>query len=467
MTMGEKFIIYQMLPRVFGNMSAKNIPNGSLQENGTGKFRDITMQVLGAIKELNVSYIWYTGVIRHAVAGDIGVKGGAGSPFAITDYYDVAPYLASREEQRMREFESLLARTAKAGMKAIIDFVPNHVSPSYHSAVNSFDDRNFYPGRIHDWDWTDTVKLNYNERDTWEKMRDILMFWAAKGVGGFRCDMVELVPVDFWQWCIAEVKREYPDIIFIGEAYDPSNYPGLFDRGGFDYLYDKTGFYDTLRKIVRGEAPASDITVQWQRLGKYQSRMLNFLENHDEDRISSPYFANSPFGGLAALFVSLFFNTAPFMLYFGQEFGEGPEKTSIFDFCSLPKVREWLRGLKGGDPMKYLGYEEQALYVVYKEFMKKAATEPAMSKGDTFDLEYANPRSEHFNPDRHFVFLRKYRKSIYLCAANFSNERVRIKVNIPAHAFEYFGIEETEYLNSKTPVDVRIASDAGTLLKLQ
>lgn len=465
--MDGKFIIYQMLPRVFGNTVAANIPGGTLQQNGTGRFKDITSQVLNAIKELNVTHIWYTGVIRHAMTGDIGVKGGAGSPFAITDYYDVAPYLASKEEQRMKEFESLLARTAKAGMKTIIDFVPNHVSPSYRSSVNSFDDRNFYPGRIHDWDWTDTVKLNYNERDTWEKMRDILLFWAAKGVGGFRCDMVELVPVDFWQWCIAEVKREYPDIIFIGEAYDPSNYPGLFDRGGFDYLYDKSGFYDTLRKIVRGEAPASDLTAQWQKLGRYQDKMLNFLENHDEDRISSPYFANSPFGGLAALFVSLFFNRAPFMLYFGQEFGEGPEKTSIFDFCSLPRVREWLRGLKAGEPMKYLGYEEQALYVVYKEFMKKAMTEPAMRKGDTFDLEYANPRSEHFNPDRHFVFLRRYRKSLYLCAANFSSERVCIHVNIPAHAFEYFGIAETEELNSRTPVEVRIASDAGTLLKLQ
>lgn len=464
--MREKFIIYQMLPRVFGNTCEANIPGGSLQENGTGRFRDISAKVLAGIRELNVTHIWYTGVIRHAVTGDAGVKGGAGSPFAIVDYYDVNPYLATRESQRMKEFESLVARTEAAGMKTIIDFVPNHVSPSYRSATAPFGDRNFYPGRIHDWDWTDTVKLNYGERDTWEKMRDILLFWASKGVGGFRCDMVELVPVEFWQWCIPAVKSRYPELIFIGEAYDPANYSAYFEQGHFDYLYDKSGFYDTLRKIVRGEAPASSLTGEWQKLGKYQDRMLNFLENHDEDRISSPYFAGSPFGGLAALFVSLFFNTAPFMLYFGQEFGEGPEKTSIFDFCSLPKVRSWLKGLRAGEPMKYLGYEEQALYVVYKEFMKKAM-EPALRKGDTFDLEYANPRSEHFNPDRHFVFLRKYGKSLYLCAANFSSDRVMIKVNIPAHAFEYFGIPETEELNSRTPVDVRIASDAGTLLKLQ
>ena len=448
--MKGKFVIYQMLPRVFGNQRSNCRPGGTSAENGTGKFKDITLSVLEEIRRLNVSYVWYTGVIRHAAAGDPGVKGGAGSPFAITDYYDVNPYLATRENSRMKEFEALVARTRDAGMETIIDFVPNHVSPAYRSTVNSFEERNFYPGHIHDWDWTDTVKLNYSDCDTWEKMKDILLFWASKGVGGFRCDMVELVPVDFWHWCIPAVKKVYPKLIFIGEAYDPANYADLLEKGGFDYLYDKSGFYDTLKKIVRGEAPACSLTGEWQKLGKYQERMLNFLENHDEDRISSPYFAGSPFGGLAALFVSLFFK----------------EKTSIFDFCSLPKVRAWLRGIKAGDPMKFLGYEEQALYVVYREFMKKAS-EPAIRRGETFDLEYANPRSEHFNPDRHFVFLRKFNNSIYLCAANFSNDRVQIKVNIPKHAFEYFGIPETEDLNSSTPVDVRIASDAGTLLKLQ
>ena len=379
-----------MLPRVFGNTRGTSVPGGTLADNGTGKFKDITMSVLEEIRKLNVSYIWYTGIIRHATAGDPGVKGGAGSPFAITDYYDVNPYLASKESNRMKEFEALIARTADAGMGTIIDFVPNHVSPAYRSTVNSFEENNLYPGHIHDWDWSDTVKLNYSDRDTWEKMKDILLFWASKGVGGFRCDMVELVPVDFWQWCIPAVKKVYPKLIFIGEAYEPANYADLFEKGGFDYLYDKSGFYDTLKKVVRGEAPASSLTGEWQKLGKYQERMLNFLENHDEDRISSPYFAGSPFGGLAALFVSLFFNTAPFMLYFGQEFGEGPEKTSIFDFCSLPKVRAWLRGIKAGDPMKYLGYEEQALSVVHREFMKKT-TEPAVGRGVTFDFEYGNP----------------------------------------------------------------------------
>ena len=184
--MKGKLIIYQMLPRVFGNMCQANIPGGTQEQNGTGKFKDITAPVLDEIKKLNVTHIWYTGVIRHAVHGDYGVKGGAGSPFAITDYYDVNPYLASREGSRMKEFEALVSRTKAAGMEVILDFVPNHVSPSYKGTIRPFDDCNFYPGRIHDGDWSDTVKLNYNDRDTWEKMRDILLFWAAKaGTGAF------------------------------------------------------------------------------------------------------------------------------------------------------------------------------------------------------------------------------------------------------------------------------------------
>lgn len=464
--MKGKFIVYQMLLRVFANAHSVNRPGGSLQENGSGKFKDITVSVLEELRRLNVTHVWYTGVIRHATAGGTGVKGGAGSPFAITDYYDVNPYLASRENCRMKEFEAMIARTLDSGLTPIIDFVPNHVSPDYHSAVADFNEQNYCPGRIHDWDWSDTVKLNYGCRDTWEKMRDILLFWAGKGVGGFRCDMVELVPVEFWKWCIASVKKQYPKLIFIGEAYQPENYSALFDEGGFDYLYDKTGFYDTLKKIVRGEAPASSLTAEWQKQGRYQDRMLKFLENHDEDRISSPDFAGDPFRGLAALFVSLYFNTAPFMLYFGQELGEGPEKTSIFDFCSLPRMRSWLRGLRAGDAGKFLDHEASALRDIYMEFLSKT-TEPAIRRGDTFDLEYANPGSEYFNPDRHFVFLRRYGRKIFLCAANFSDEKAVIKVNIPGHAFEYFGIDETEYLNSTTPVEVAIAPNAGTLLRLQ
>lgn len=466
--MNGKFIVYQVLPRIMGNTRSSNIPGGSLKENGTGKFRDITDSVLHEWKRRNVDFVWFTGVIRHAMTGDTGVKGGAGSPFAITDYSDVAPYLSTERSAagRMREFQELIDRTRSNGMGVIMDFVPNHVSPSYKSRKFPLSDCNFYPDRIHDGDWTDTVKLNYGNRDTWDRMRDILMYWAGKGISGFRCDMVELVPVEFWNWVIPQVKKSYPELIFIGEAYQPHNYRAYFEDGHFDYLYDKSGFYDTLRRIVRGEAPASSLTAEWQKLGPYQPRMLNFLENHDEDRITSPYFAGDPFRALSALFVSMFFNTAPFLLYFGQEIGEGPEKTSIFDFCSLPKVRRWLKGVNSGNNKEYLDHEERALYDIYKGFMKKAKESGTIREGNTFDLEYANLSTPGFNPDRHFAFIRYTSDKRYLCVANFSDKPADISVVIPDHAFECMGIAQTETLNSSVPVSVHVERNAGSMIEL-
>ncbi len=454
----EKFIIYQMLPRVFGNKKGAA---------GSGRFGDIDFSVLEGIRKLNVSYIWYTGIIRHAIAGEEGVKGGAGSPYAISDYYDVNPYMASRSAKRMQEFEDLVKRSKEAGMKVLIDFVPNHTSRVYNSATVNFTDENYYPGRTFDGDWSDTAKLNYGSHDTWVKMRDILLFWAGKGIGGFRCDMIELVPVEFWAWCIPQIKKKHKGIIFIGEAYQPENYAAYFDQGGFDYLYDKSGFYDTLRRIVRWEEPASAITREWQRLGDRQPNMLNFLENHDEDRLTSPYFAGNAFRGLAALFVSMFYNTAPFMIYAGQEFGEGPEKTSIFDFVTLPKVAAWIKGLKAGNDTKYLDHEASALYEIYQAFTEIAISESVIRKGQTYDLQYANPYSEHFDPQRQFVFLRKHGKKTFLMAANFTDENVNIKVRIPEHAFEYLGIRSCAEVNAETLVDVHIAPNAGTILRIE
>lgn len=454
----EKFIIYQMLPRIFGNSKV----NG-----GNGKFKDITDEVLSEIKKLNVSYIWYTGIIKHSTAGERGVKGDAGSPYAINDYYDVAHYLASRKSSRMKEFEALVERTSNAGMGTLIDFVPNHVACDYVGEYNPFTDENYYPGKYFDGDWSDTAKLNYSSRDTWEKMRDILLFWASKGIAGFRCDMIELVPVDFWQWCIPQVKKSYPDLIFIGEAYQPENYWNYFNIGQFDYLYDKSGFYDTLRRIVRGEDSASAITGEWQKLGEFQPKMLNFLENHDEDRVTSPYFANDPFKVLSALFVSMFYNRAPFMIYAGQEFGVGPEKTSIFNFCSLEQIRKWNKGVKEGDSQKYLNYTESDLYELYKAFCDIAVNDPVLKKGDSFDLQYANFENPDYNPFKQFAFLRHYKGKVYLCVANFDDKRVDVKVNIPSHAFECYNLEADEILSPQIPVEVSIERNAGSIVRVR
>ncbi len=475
--MEGKAVIYQLLLRAFGRR--KTVSGGSYSINGSGKFDDITDEVLKKIKKLSVSAIWYTGVISHATKTHFRgikdcnpsiVKGEAGSPYAIRNYFDVSPALANNHDNRMAEFEALVRRTHKAGMKVIIDFVPNHVFRQYDTY---FTKDNFYllegplvlpesldsdyvenPAKatgndvFHRYpsvnDWYETVKLNYDNRDTWVKMLDVLKFWAAKGVDGFRCDMVEMVPAEFFGWAFSEVKRIYPNTFFIAEVYGKENYRRYREVGGFDLLYDKSGLYDTLRRIICDGASTRQLTGEWQFLGDLQPRMLNFLENHDEQRIASDFYAGSGRATFPALAVALLFNKAPFMLYFGQEFGErGMEqegfsgldgRTSIFDYCNVPSIRSWL--------LDRLTVEELVVYKEYCRLLKIATSDALFACGETYDLMYANPDSERFDGDRQFAFMRGYEGSCMLVVANFAERPVEIEVNIPSEAYSYFGMEK-------------------------
>ena len=525
-----KHIIYQLFIRAFGN-KRQTLPGGSYSINGSGKFNDITPELLRSLREdLSISHIWYTGVIAHASKTDWSaygipsahpsvVKGEAGSPYAITDYYDVAAELAEDIPSRMAEFEALVERTHTAGLRVVIDFVPNHLSRCYHGASTAAsaagapsagaapaaagatvgalfgaeDDptqafcpqNNFYylpaeelhlpdaalasataatavsaagsaaaadcpcgtaasnctgnsaaaaaPYREYPakatgndcfsaWpsvnDWYDTVKLNYGvdyasgrtyfepRPRTWGMMLDVLLFWASKGVDGFRCDMAEMVPVQFWHWAIAEVKHKYPQTLFVAEVYNPSLYSSYLDYGGFDLLYDKVGMYDTLKLVSQHHLPASAITGAWQAVDKIQNRMLNFLENHDEQRLASSFNLGSPWRAIPELGVSLLFNRAPFMLYCAQEYGErGMEsegfsgldgRTSIFDYCSIPAVRE-------------VTPEGLMLRSLYSQLLTLARTESAFFQGYTFDLTYCNPQHSATK----FIFARRPRKTFY------------------------------------------------------
>ena len=140
----NKIIIYQVFTRLFGNNNNHCVYNGDITTNGCGKMADFTLKALGEIKKLGTTHIWYTGIIEHATQTDYRrynispdhpaiVKGKAGSPYAIKDYYDVDPDLATSIPDRMKEFENLVKRSHKAGLKVIIDFVPNHVARQYGS----------------------------------------------------------------------------------------------------------------------------------------------------------------------------------------------------------------------------------------------------------------------------------------------------------------------------------------------
>lgn len=552
----NKPIIYQILPRLWGNNVENPVENGSLSENGTGKFSDIDDASLDYFKWLGCSHIWYTGVLRHSTqASEHGctpshpqfVKGKAGSPYAICDYYDVNAYLADNPDERMAEFESLIERTHAKGLKVLIDFVPNHVSRDYgkidpqpgHPVLGAEDDKSvhwkaendffYYPGESLSLptpcpegmqpysetpamatgnncynscpginDWFETVKINYCDwhTPTWDKMLDIIRFWASKGVDGFRCDMVELVPPQFFKWLIENIKKEYPSIIFIAEVYKKDLYGEYIRNVGFDYLYDKSGLYDTLRIIV--EKNVSDdgmpvelwqstagITRNWQYLGDLQPYMLNFLENHDEQRYGSDFFGKDALKTFAPLYTSLFLNTAPFMIYFGEEVGEkGMDKegfsgrdgrTTIFDWWSVGSVRRLRKVIsrKSYTDMNIdtlvedgLSQEEAEIFVRYAEAIRLAANDEAISKGTTYDLSYCNYSSDGFNKDRHYAFLRDYEDHTLLVAVNFSSNEAKLKLQIPEHAFEWMQIKKSDTLYPGKSIEVTVAPYGGTIISL-
>ena len=549
----DKIIIYQLLPRLYGNRNTTRKENGSIADNGCGKFNDLTTSVLKSIQQKGVSHIWFTGVIRHATKTDYTahgipanhpaiVKGNAGSPYAITDYYDVDPDLAEDVDNRMAEFEALVSRARKARLGVIIDFVPNHVARQYASLckpkgvkdLGADDNRdhgfnpqnNFYycpgcsfepyldlyagtaepyheepakatgndhfdnkPGQN---DWYETVKLNYGVDyyaggigyfnpvpDTWFKMRDILLFWASKGIQGVRCDMAEMVPVEFWRWAIAEVRRQYPDYLFIGEVYNPALYR-QYVEAGFTYLYDKVGMYDTLRDITAGGS-ATRITSAWQSTDDIANHMLYFLENHDEQRIASQFFAGDAFKAVPAFVVSTLFRSCPYMHYFAQEYGEkGMDKegfsgcdgrTTIFDYWSVDTMCRADEGKLTDD--------EKALADIYSRIMNFARTDKTVS-GQSYDLMYANPHSASFNPDRQYAFLRRSGRQLLVVVVNFDSLDRNIKLNIPEHAFEYLNLPDGKdiegediltgasvavRLSSQEPLSIIVPKNGAAILK--
>lgn len=478
------------------------VRSGSLEQNGCGKLADITNDVLHSLVQMGVTYVWYTGVIRHATQTDYTrhgipsnnphvVKGKAGSPYAIVDYYDIDPDLAVDVEHRQNEFDALVSRTHQAGLKVILDFVPNHVAREYHSiakpdGVNDLGegdntdqffapDNNFYyltgqsfaptmgcgdyqecparatgndcftasPGK---YDWYETIKLNYgidpwNDSrhfhpipDTWHKMLHIIQYWASRGIDGLRCDMAHMVPVEFWHWAIAQVKQQYPQLIFIAEIYDVALYESYINYGGFDYLYDKVTLYDSLVNILTHNHSTGELTHCWQTVNPWRDHMLHFMENHDEVRLASAHFCDDPVVARPALVVSATLDRGPMMIYNGQELGEkGDEaegyrgadgRTTIFDYWSMSTVRQWL--VKG----KFNGRHRVRDY--YKKVLRLCIQESAISEGEMFDLMYVNPLLH-----RQYAYLRHHDGELLLIVANFADHEVTVDVTVPSHAFEH------------------------------
>lgn len=540
----KKIFIYQILPRLFGNTVSNNIKNGSIVENGCGKFADISSDLLNKLKDDGYTHIWLIGVLAHASTTEYIeyglprefpeiIKGRAGSPYAVRDYYDVDPDLAVNVDKRMDEFEATIERIHKAGMKVIIDFIPNHLARNYRSInkpdhIEDFGDEddqgvwfsnrnNFYymPGEELNldfvkskypnakyeeipakatgndsftshpsiYDWYETVKLNYGIDylgggarhfwpipDTWHKMKDILLYWADKNIDGFRCDMAEMVPVEFWEWVVPQVKEDYPGIVFIAEIYNPSLYRSYLGDNIFDYLYDKVGLYDVLRDVAAGHKPSSDISFALNAVGDIQHKMLNFIENHDEQRVASDFFLSDANAGKPLMIVSACVNTNPVMVYFGQELGEpgmdeegfsGRDgRTTIFDYWSVDSVRRWNNEGKWNDDLLTDG--EKGLKLFYSRLVSLCNKEKALSHGLFYDLMFANYENMGFDSTKQFAFLRGYKDDLVLVVANFDNKPVEIVVEIPEHAFQFFNYAEKSKFVAKPLLEADVSEIAFT-----
>ena len=503
-----KPIIYQLLPRTFTNYNETRKPNGTKEENGCGTFNGITSKALQAIFDLGATHVWYTGVIRHATAEfntPSIVKGKAGSPYAITDYYDVDPDLSVDPTKRMAEFEALVRRTHKVGLKVVIDFVPNHVAREYKSVckprgikdlgqtdhpewafspLNNFyyipDQRfapNFdiagyeeYPAKVtgndcfspnpNKDDWYETIKLNYGvyyqgggEKqfnpipDTWKKMLDILRFWSRKGIDAFRVDMAEMVPVEFWRWVIQQVHTYYPDVEFIAECYNPALYRDYLNAG-FKYLYDKVGMYEYLRGVTSKNWAVEGITQHWQSVEDMQEYMLYFLENHDEQRIASGFFCGRGMCAEPAMIVAATLGKNPLLIYAGQELGEkGMDFEGFSGINGRTTIFDYwgVKSLQAwANKGKFDGKNLDDEQKELRKFYQKLLISARDEKAINDGLMYdlEYAQTENFNKHEQFAFLRKKDNDILLIVTNFDDKQVDIQVRLPLDAFMYLQQEE-------------------------
>lgn len=527
-----KVIIYQMLPRLFGNKVTVNKPYGTIEENGVGKFNEITETALQSLKDMGITHVWYTGILEHGTLTDYTkhgiplddadiVKGRAGSPYAVKDYYDVDPDLAVDVPNRMKEFEDLVQRTHAQGLKVLIDFVPNHVFRAYHSDakpddvkdLGEGDDKtkafsaanNFYymPGQSFQVprnhkplggeklstadgkfeetpakatgnnvfvpspeidDWFETIKLNYGVDiqngsktyfdpvpDTWLKMRDILLFWANKQVDGFRCDVAEMVPVEFWKWVIPQVKEVNDEILFIAEIYNPAQYHNYIENGNFDFLYDKSLLYDALRLLVEGQRNTKDIVAIQQQLQGINHNMLHFLENHDEQRLASDFFAGDMWKGVPAMVISALIDRGPVMIYCGQETGENGEgvegfsgndgRTTVFDYWGIPQHQKWMNGGKFDGEL--LDLEHKQLRMFYSDILNLAGKNPAFGEGDYFDLTAYNIQAGNMTDKMH-AFLRVSGDERFLIVNGFNKEDQMARIQIPKEMISNIGLDPSK-----------------------
>ena len=311
------------------------------------------------LRDLGVDAVWLMPIYP---IGEKNRKGTLGSYYSIRDYCAVNPELGT-----MDDFDDFVAEAHRLGMKVLMDWVANHTSRDARWIAGkpaSWYERDASGEPAVPWDWTDTAKLDYANRDVWEAQAAAMEFWIARhAVDGFRCDMAMLVPIGFWQYAAARLRRVKPDLFLLAEAEQRN----LFDDGVFDACYGWE-MHHLLNDVAQQRVRVTALR-DWLRAdrGRYprSAMRLAFTSNHDENSWNGSEFARMGAArGIMAAFTFVVPGGLP-LIYTGQEVGYD-HSFAFFD----------------RDPIPAESYRANAYTEFYRRLTELRHANPALAAGE-------------------------------------------------------------------------------------
>lgn len=293
-----------------------------------GTFRAASER-LPFLRSIGVDAIWLMPIYP---IGEEDRKGSLGSYYSIRDYKGVNPEFGS--EADLRDF---ITKAHALGIKILFDWVANHTARDARwiseRPVDWYERDSEGRAKV-PWDWSDTAKLNYANREVWRGQIDAMRYWVEQfGIDGFRCDMAMLVPIEFWQEASAELHAIKSDIFMLAEAEEDNLFEGAFNMS---YQWN---IHHIMCDIAKGARRVWDLRnamhAERQRYPREAMR-LSFTSNHDENSWSGS--EQSRFGRALEVMTAMTFlmpSTMP-LIYTGQEVGYD-HSFAFFDRDPIPE----------------------------------------------------------------------------------------------------------------------------------
>ena len=293
-----------------------------------GTFRAASER-LPFLRSIGVDAIWLMPIYP---IGEEDRKGSLGSYYSIRDYKGVNPEFGS--EADLRDF---ITKAHALGIKILFDWVANHTARDARWISErplDWYERDSEGRAKVPWDWSDTAKLNYTNREVWRGQIDAMRYWVEQfGIDGFRCDMAMLVPIEFWQEASAELHSIKSDIFMLAEAEEDNLFEGAFNMS---YQWN---IHHIMCDIAKGARRVWDLRnamhAERQRYPREAMR-LSFTSNHDENSWSGS--EQSRFGRALEVMTAMTFlmpSTMP-LIYTGQEVGYD-HSFAFFDRDPIPE----------------------------------------------------------------------------------------------------------------------------------